>query len=413
MTTSTSNLPISDIIEPTSVPELVDVIRDACDRKEAIYPIGGGTSLNYGLPARQAGSALHMQGISRIIDYPAGDMTITVEAGITMSALDEKLRAEGQQLPLDVPNRETATLGGVLATNHNGPRRFGFGTVRDYVIGISAVDGRGRTFSGGGRVVKNVAGYDFCKLLVGSLGTLGVITEITLKVKPLASRREILVGQPDNLEHAENILATMVQSKTYPMALELVGGSVWQNAPELAGDPDRDWLIAVLEGTDAEVDWMINQLQVEWQSEQIRNQQVIAKEQRASLFQQLVDFPAASNAPLVLKANLVPSGTTEIIKAARDLETDCSIHAHAGNGIVYLRFPEFPTQGISHVVTRELRPVTIAHQGNLVVMSNPGGQEMTRQSVWGGIDEPFWMMDRIKEQFDPLNLLNPGRYIYS
>ncbi|MDG2382033.1 MAG: FAD-binding oxidoreductase [Pirellulaceae bacterium] len=413
MTTSTSDLPISETIEPASVTELANVIREAYDRREAIYPVGGGTSLNYGLPAQQPGLAVQMRAISRIIDYPVGDMTITVEAGMTMSALQEKLRAEGQQLPLDVPHSETATIGGVLATNHNGPRRWGFGTARDYVIGIGAVDGCGRRFSGGGRVVKNVAGYDFCKLLVGSLGTLGVITEITLKVKPLATRREILVGQPDNLDHAESVLATMVQSKTYPTALELVGGTSWQSAPELNGDSDRDWLIAVLEGTDSEVNWMVSQLQSEWQSQQIKNQQLVTRDQQASLFQQLVDFPAAADAPLVLKANVVPSGTTAMIKAARALETDCSIHAHAGNGIVYLRFPEFPAQGISRVVTSNLRPLAIAHHGNVVVMSNPSGQEMTRQSTWGGIDEPFWMMDRIKEQFDPLNLLNPGRYIYS
>src|SRR6185369_14097741 len=104
--------------------------------------------------------------------------------GITMQALAELLAKERQRLPIDVPQAEQATIGGVIATNWNGPRRFGEGTVRDYVIGISAVDGRGQPFKGGGRVVKNVAGYDFCKLLTGSLGTLGIITQLSLKVKP-------------------------------------------------------------------------------------------------------------------------------------------------------------------------------------------------------------------------------------
>src|SRR5690606_32325083 len=119
--------------------------------------------------------------LNRVIDYPARDMTITVEAGITWEQLEAELAKEGQWLPVDVARAEAATVGGAIACNTSGPRRFGYGTLRDYVIGIHAVDGQGMQFKGGGRVVKNVAGYDFCKLLTGSFGTLAVITQVTLK----------------------------------------------------------------------------------------------------------------------------------------------------------------------------------------------------------------------------------------
>ena len=119
------------------------------------------------------GRTLDLTGLNRIVDYTPRDMTIVVEAGVRMADLAATLAAEGQHLPIDVPRAGEATIGGVVATNWSGPRRYGHGTIRDYVIGIHAVDGRGTPFKGGGRVVKNVAGYDFCKLLTGSLGTLG------------------------------------------------------------------------------------------------------------------------------------------------------------------------------------------------------------------------------------------------
>ena len=147
---------------------------------------------------------LDLTGLVKVVDYTPRDMTILVEAGVRMADLAATLAAEGQQLPIDVPRASEATIGGVVATNWNGPRRYGHGTIRDYVIGIHAVDGRGVAFKGGGRVVKNVAGYDFCKLLTGSLGTLGVITQLALKVKPLPERSATIVADCDDLAVAED-----------------------------------------------------------------------------------------------------------------------------------------------------------------------------------------------------------------
>src|SRR5207302_5553522 len=117
-------------------------------------------------------------------DYPARDMTITVQAGITLAQLQTILAGEKQRLPVDVPRADRATLGGTLATNPSGPRRYGFGTWRDYVIGISVINDEGHEVKAGGRVVKNVAGYDRCKLYISSIGTLGTIRQVARKLKP-------------------------------------------------------------------------------------------------------------------------------------------------------------------------------------------------------------------------------------
>lgn len=408
MSVTHESLPITETIQPTSLEEVMETLQTASRVGEAIYPVGGGTSLDYGCPAKQPGKALQLTDLSKVIEYPAEDMTITVQAGMTMQQLDTILAERGQQLPLDAPQADTTTIGGVLATNTSGPRRLGFGTARDYLIGVQAVDGLGRIFSGGGRVVKNVAGYDFCKMLIGSLGTLGVITQVTFKLKPRSTRRTIVACHIDDLEQLESVLASMIHSQTYPAALEFVAGPKWSDFTD-----DTNKLYAIFEGPNTDLEWMSDQVAQEWRQQGVNNITTLEDPEAQNLFSRLTEFPANENTALTLKANVVPSGITSMIQAARELDPNCSIQAHAGSGIANLIFDEFPTEGLSRSLTGFLRPAAANHHGNVTVLRNPSGQEMTRQSVWGGLDHPFWMMDRIKQQFDPQNILNPERFVYS
>src|SRR5436190_358976 len=180
------------VARPGSVAELADLVRRAAGEGQALYPLGGRTMLDLGLPPARAGLGIDLRGLTHVIDYPARDMTITAEAGITLGKLQELLRAENQRLPIDVPRAADATLGGALAANVSGPRRYGFGTFRDYVIGMSTVNDEGQETKAGGRVVKNVAGYDLPKLHVGALGTLGTISQVTLKLRPLPEESALL-----------------------------------------------------------------------------------------------------------------------------------------------------------------------------------------------------------------------------
>jgi glycolate oxidase FAD binding subunit len=172
----------------TERPETEEALREAVALRVAqgyaLYPRGGGTALDYGGVPRAPGVAIDVRGLGRIIDYPAADMTITVEAGLTLAALQTALAAHRQRLPLDAPHPGRATLGGIYATDTSGPRRYGAGRPRDLIIGVGFVTADGHTVRGGGRVVKNVAGYDFPKLLTGSMGTLGILCQMTLKVRP-------------------------------------------------------------------------------------------------------------------------------------------------------------------------------------------------------------------------------------
>ena len=400
---------------PADQAELAAVVAQAYADGTALYPIGGGTSLDFGLPAKTTGSGLSLARLSRIVDYPARDLTVTVETGVTMKSLADLLAQEGQRLPLDVPAAERATVGGVVATNWNGPRRYGCGTVRDYVIGISAVDGRGMPFKGGGRVVKNVAGYDFCKLLTGSLGTLGVITQVTFKVRPLAEQFTLMACAVETSSDAEKLLAALVTSQTTPVAIELLAGPAWDAEPALktlAGNSgnNRLYLVVGLEGTAAEVEWMTGKLHEEWRGLGI--EAPISIGEAGDLWRKLVEFPATGDAPLALKASLVPSGVVPFANAVRTLDPQASLQAHAGNGIVIARLSAFPKEGLSRALVGNLQPVADTHHGSLLLLSNPSGSEMTHQGMWGGIDAPFSLMTEVKRKFDPKNILNPGRFVY-
>lgn len=413
MSTTIDVLPLTKTQTPESQDDLAAVVREANQSATSLYPIGGGTSLEFGMPATEKGWGISLSGLKRCVDYPARDMTITVEAGITMAELSATLATENQRLPIDAAQAEVATLGGVVATNFSGARRYGSGTIRDYVIGISAVDGRGTPFKGGGRVVKNVAGYDFCKLLTGSLGTLAVITQVTLKVKPIPETSAFLTTDAQNFVQAENLLAALVTSQTTPAAIELLSGPAWDDHSDL-GQLSRGAvarLVVGLEGTKPEVDWMLEQLASEWQALGVRTYRTIPTEGASEIWRRLTEFPVEGDAPLVLKMNLPPSAVAGYMKVLQEVDSQCSIQAHAGSGILRVRMSQFTYETPKLLVTR-LQPAASAVGGQATVWSCAGSSGLTRQAMWGAPRDEFRVMQAVKQQFDPNGLLNPGRFFF-
>ncbi|MFM2093461.1 MAG: hypothetical protein RIS70_585 [Planctomycetota bacterium] len=409
MATVADMLTITERVAPREQTELAEHVAVAHASGTAVYPLGGSTSLGMGIPGKIPGIGLELSGLDRVVDYPARDMTITVEAGIRLETLAKTLRAEGQELPVDAPQTSTATVGGLIATNLNGPRRYGHGAIRDYVIGIRAVDGRGETFQGGGRVVKNVAGYDFCKLLTGSMGTLGVITQLTLKVRPLPEQRLVVAAYPSSLQQVENVLATVERSVVTPVAMTLLSGPEAISEPLDAAYPLA--LVFALEGTAAETEWLDGELRQLLRDQGIdRVERVVEHADR--LWNQIVDFPAKSGSPLVVKVTVVPSGVVAIIPLLRELDPHCSIIAHAGAGSLLVRFSRIPEGGLSRTLVARLQSAAAQSSGHVQILSNPGNVEATRQATWGAGQTPMHLMSAVKKQFDPRNILNPGRFIF-
>jgi glycolate oxidase FAD binding subunit len=405
-------LSATDTVEPASSTEIATQLLECYERSMAVYPVGGQTALDYGLPATTAGIAVSTKAMDQVIDFPVRDLTITVEAGITMQRLANLLDAEGLMLPLDVPQAEQATLGGVIATNTNGPRRFGLGTVRDYVIGIEAVDGKGRLFHGGGRVVKNVAGYDFCKLLTGSLGTLGVITAATVKVKPISEQTTTVVAVVPNGHSGEAAIASMLVSEAMPVAMQWLQGECWQQLCGGGSQAAGHSIMAIqLAGTKVEVDWSQATVLRELKTAGLTDGSILDPIQQQALWSAVREFPA-NDAELVLQVQTVSSGVVEIIAKCCELNSDCVIQASAGDGIVTVAFEQIPTGGISSSLITELAPLAAKFHGNVVTLKNPHAVEVTAGSMWGRLSAPLSIMQQVKEQFDPRGILNPGRFVF-
>lgn len=404
----------TETITPGEQAEVAELIRSAHADGTPVYPLGGRTALGYGLATKQPGLGLSTTGLNRVVDYPARDMTITVEAGITLAQLAKTLAAENQFLPVDVAQPQTATLGGAIAVNMSGPRRYGYGTLRDYVIGISAVDGRGTTFHAGGRVVKNVAGYDFCKLLTGSLGTFAVITQITLKVRPKVAASALVAYAANDFVHADKLLGALTTTATTPVAVELLSGKAWQAAPLLANSAASPiTLVLGFEGTQAEVDWQLAQLDREWQPLGGKRLSVATNEECVATWQRLTEFGCGANpTPFILKITARPSRLCDLLGRVEQWLPHSTTLAHAGNGVAMVDCGDLNSTDAVKLLLRDLRPAAAAAEGHVIVWNTPSPEEWTRAAFWGPTREDDPVMQAIKQQFDPKNLLNPGRFTF-
>lgn len=397
-----SFLPLYDLptVRPASPAELGDIVRHAAARGEAIYPLGGRTMLDLGLPPTKPGIGVNLTALDQVIDYPARDMTITVQAGITLAQLQQVLATENQWLPIDVPLPDKATLGGAIACNVSGPRRYGYGTFRDYVIGITVVNDRGQEVKAGGRVVKNVAGYDLCKLYTGSLGTLGVITQVTLKVRPKPEAQAMV-----QVSCARDVLADLLDrfhaSATRPVCVD---------PHDEPGNTAPVRVFVVYEENGAAVDWQVNRLREELES--AFPSLVVHRDASAEReFRILTETLLWSAYRLTFRANLLASALPRFIQAASEFAPQlATLHGQAGNGIVTGHFRESATKPQAKKVVDHLRAKAVAADGNLILTRCPD-QWKHELGVWGEPRADWELMRTIKRQLDPQNLFNPGRFV--
>ncbi len=402
--TATKEL-FANSLQPQSTAEVADAIRQAYEYTQSVCATGGCTALGCGIRIPAGATEISTANIAEVVDYPHEDMTITVGSGITIAQLQNTLAEQGQRLPVDVPQCEQATLGGAIATNQSGPRRYGCGTLRDYVIGVTAVDGRGVVFSGGGRVVKNVAGYDFCKLLIGSRGTLGILTQVTLKVLPKPETSALFSAPVANENELRAVLEGIASSPLTPVTIDYVRGVAWPGvfAEENA---DNGRVVIGFEGTRDELAWLQETLAENSRSWGARFEHV-AEDRQTAAWQALSEFPAGDPAALTFVANVVPSGVPEFLAAVNKIDPAASLLARAGNGIVYIRTSLSAADAVAaHAKT--LLPQARKQHGNCLVYAAASDIELTPLAAFGSPAETTAVFRRVKETFDPRGILSPG-----
>jgi glycolate oxidase FAD binding subunit len=356
------------VVFPESLEQLSQCVRD---EKDSIVPVGAGTQLEFGNPLKRVNCAVGLTRLNRITTYNPAELTIHVEAGVTLDQIQSALAANNQTLPLDPWNGGSATIGGIAAASAQGPLRA-TGTIRDWIIGMTVVHVDGRKSKTGGRVVKNVTGYDLAKLYTGSLGTLAIIAEISFKLRPSFAKTATAVAHFNSAADAEKVLATLRTSKLQPIACELVGPehALWIRFGEhpqavdsqIAELPKAAW--KVLQGEDESAGW-----------EKLRK-------------------TYAGLGPIVLRVVGKPSEVQSIIESYRPV----SWIAHALNGIVLMSVQQAETID----VVRESFPA---------VIERAPAEIRQRKGTFGVRGAVKRLMLDMKHTFDPERRLNPGRHV--
>jgi glycolate oxidase FAD binding subunit len=391
-----------------SIEAVCAVVRERVAERLAIYPQGGCTALQYGGAPKSPGVAVDVRGLDRVIDYPAADMTVTVEAGITLGELSRVLSSENQRLQIDPPQADRATLGGIFATNACGPRRYGQGRPRDQIIGIAFVTAEGVVVKGGGRVVKNVAGYDFPRLLTGSMGTLGVIVSMTLKVRPIPEASAVAWAVLPGAEAIGRSLDALNTSATRPVAIELLNHSAARVVGGALDLPHESWILAVgFEGNAQSVAWQLRRVR-----DELAPAEIVVHEGSAAkpVWTALIEVAAAELGAVRVVASMRPSTVVGFVSGLDPALW--AVHAHAGCGTVRLhRLGNDALEPLAAEIDA-LRAKADAKGGALTLALCPTAWK-PRLKVWGS-PRPEWELgERVRLALDPHGVMNPGRFVAS
>jgi glycolate oxidase FAD binding subunit len=391
--------PARFVAEPASTVEAAAVLRAAAALDLSVLPRGRATRLTWGNPPRGCDLIVSTRKLDQVIEHAAGDLVVTVQAGVALDPLQQRLAAEGQRLALDPPGG--ASVGGLIATNATGPLRFRYGAPRDLLIGITIVRADGTIAKAGGKVVKNVAGYDLGKLFAGSYGTLGLITEATFRLHPLPAVTEWVVAETDDAATAAGLVLSAARSPVAPSAIEL-------NSPAAAGP----FTVSVLlEGDEASV-----------------------AERAAVLAGVLGAEPAGSRPAHTERADRNPgglgsqaSGTTiklgfwagrlaEVLESVRAVGSthglNVAVGGSAGAGVLEVAVSgDAPTEATAQLIT-DLRAALATADGDMptgsVVVLDAPAEVRAAVDLWGPVPS-LDLMRAVKDQFDPGHRMSPGR----
>ncbi len=382
------------VIEPATASEIAEILRLSNEAGLAVIPRGGGTKSGWGNPPSRADLILSTARMTEIIEHAWADLTVSVEGGCTVQRLQETLAQHGQRLALDPLWPEKATIGGVLSSNDSGALRLRFGALRDLIIGATVALADGTLASSGGKVVKNVAGYDLPKLVTGALGTLGVITRAVFRVHPLPRNMHSFSISAANAEEAQRFVLAIQDSK--------LAHSFLQSHFSDAAPPVSDILF---EGTDAGL---------AAQEAQLRHLSAPASVREASkptwtAREELWTFSEPASTAMA-KINILPADMARTMKLMEHIANAHQVRRRAlvyATGIGWLRLEGKPSslRGALQALRGELE-----ERGcSVVALHRP--EKMPAFDAWGTGGDALPLMKAVKQQLDPQNTLNPGRFV--
>ena len=388
------------LLHPPTPEVLAKIIKIAHEHRWRVLPCGSGSKLNWGGLVKDADLVISSDRLNRIIEHAVGDLTVTVEAGVKLSDLQQTLQQADQFLPLDPAYPDSATVGGIIATADAGSWRQRYGGVRDLVLGLTFVGADGQTAKAGGRVVKNVAGYDLMKLFTGSYGTLGMISQATLRVYPLppASATVLLVGENRAIAAAAQ---TLRNSGLTPTAADLLSASVVQQLELGQGMGLIVRFQSILESVNQQA------AQLEAVAQQLGLQIEIATDE-TQLWERLKQMGRSptSTSAITCKIGVVPTAAVPILNQFADLTSNRGLGiVHANSGLGNL---SWDTQEATEVI--KMRSLCQEQRGFLTVLESSSSLKQ-QLDPWGYTGNALEVMRKLKQQFDSDQILSPGRFV--
>jgi glycolate oxidase FAD binding subunit len=396
------------VVRPASIDELSRALALAHDGELAVIPRGAGSALELGNPPSRVDVVLDVSGLDQVIEYNPDDLTVTVQAGISAGALGALLAPHRQWLPLDPPGVAARTVGGITATNASGPLRTRYGTLRDLLLGVRFVQADGIVTWGGSKVVKSVSGYDVPKLMVGALGTLGVLAELTLRLHPLPDTERAWLVLLGSVQAAQTLVARLVDSPLQPSRVELFSAS----ALRLLLAESASVGVAVSIASVAEA--------VREQGERLG---AMAKASGARIVPLPDEFWSTAESAMapppgftVLHVASLAGRLADTVNAIEDAvraaapRAEVRLSGGASLGTFRVLVGGASVSEIAAVTTR-VRAWVAEVEGSVVVAR--GSVELRRAvDPWGPVEPgPFALMRALRDEFDPGRVLNPGRYV--
>ncbi|HEY8345926.1 MAG TPA: FAD-binding oxidoreductase [Symbiobacteriaceae bacterium] len=385
---------------PASEAEVAACLRVAAECGAAVIPRGGGTRMELGTPPRRCDVVLSLERLRTVVEYVPEDLTVTVQAGMPLRELQALVGSRGQAVPLDPMGSPGTTVGGVMATAAIGPRRMVYGGPRDVLLGARVVLADGRVIRSGGRVVKNVAGYDLNKLLVGSLGTLGVLTELTLKLRPLPPCRRTFWLPCRHVGEALAAAEAVLDSELLPSAVTVLSGG----AAGRLGLSGTAALVVELAESTTNVAYQADRLPEilrGWGTGAVAE---LAEERQEAFWEGVRDYHRQGGARWRLRIAAVLSTLEEQAQFALTFP-GVAIIAHAGSGSLFVYGQDPNPEALSAMVSRA------ASLGGGAVLEAAPPEVKQAVGVWGPPRPEWRLMRQIKEALDPGGVLNPGRFV--
>ncbi|PLT34506.1 FAD-binding oxidoreductase [Bacillus sp. V5-8f] len=403
------------VVFPKSEEEISRVLKYANDNGKTVYVEGGGTKKGFGGLTESADILLSLAEYKGIVEHVPGDMTLTVKAGTTFGEVQAYLSQYNQKIALDPFLPGSSTIGGIIASNESGPKRLGYGSARDTVIGLRIVYPDGKVIRAGGRVVKNVAGYDMNKLFIGSMGTLGVVSDVTLKLRPIPKYESlILVSFADgNFDQIRSFAIKLLDSIMEPVSLELLNPSL---SERLTGK--KKYTLAIgFEDVESSV---------LYQEEFVRNikpnssdVEILSQEhahQFWNQFYELTPHPALeggnNETQAVMKIGVINLDVLNVLKESQILSDSHNLlvdaHGGLGHGLCQVKLKGAGEDVVSAI--HQLRD-TITKLGGYVVVKHLPFALRKEVSVWGDTPAHFFLLEGIKTKVDPNRILNPKRFV--